>query len=230
MNTCPCNKYYYDDLVNPLCLVCDYTCLTCTNPTTCATCDATSQRIPDPNNNKCKCAQRYYDDGNSNRMCATCQGTCLTCVNANACTSCDTTALRLLNTTADYTGTISPFCVCQYKYYPQANPQHICLICHYTCAVCNGSLATNCLYCTADAHRTFNSSTKSCPCNIGYFDNGTNTETCLACHPWCAVCTSPATIACTACVLPYFLKHNITSCFDTCPTYFFGNTSTYACD
>lgn len=88
---------------------------------------------------------------------------------------CDSAALRLRNYTANYQGIISPYCVCIYKYYPQANPQSICLPCHYTCAVCSGGAATNCLFCTADAHRTYNSTTNTCPCNTGYYDNGTST-------------------------------------------------------
>lgn len=82
--------------------------------------------------------------------------------------------LRLRNYTANYAGDISPYCICNYKYYPQTNLQDICLACHYTCAVCSGGSSTNCLFCTADAYRTFNSSTKTCPCNDGYFDNMTS--------------------------------------------------------
>ncbi len=62
-NTCECNKYYFDDLINPLCLSCHYSCLTCSDTLTCDTCDPAKHRENDPTTDRCKCSQRYYDDG-----------------------------------------------------------------------------------------------------------------------------------------------------------------------
>lgn len=148
----------------------------------------------------------------------------------SACTSCDTSALRLKNATADYNGVISPYCTCNYKFYPQSNAQLICLACHYTCAVCTAGTSTSCLFCTADAHRSLNSVSKTCPCDDGYFDNNTSTETCLACHSWCLKCTNSTTTACTQCAATYFLKLDVTTCFSQCPIYFYGKTSTMTCE
>lgn len=228
-STCPCDTYYYDDLVNPLCLPCHYSCLTCSTPTTCITCDPAKHREYDSSNDRCKCSIRYYDDGNNNQMCNACHGSCLECTDSTACTACDGAMLRLRNNTANYLGVVSPYCTCNYKHYSQANLQAICLPCHYTCAVCSAGTSTSCLYCTADAHRAFNSASKTCPCINGYFDNLTSTETCLACHPWCTTCTNSTTSACTACAPAYFLKLDVTSCFQVCPTYFFGQVSTMKC-
>lgn len=80
--------------------------------------------------------------------------------------------MRLINSTADYEGVISPFCVCRYKHYPQADPQAICLPCHYSCGVCSGPTSTKCLACSTDANRKFVSATKKCQCLDGYYDNG----------------------------------------------------------
>ena len=153
----------------------------------------------------------------------------MTCLDDTACTSCDTSALRLLNTTANYAGDVSPFCVCIYKYYPAANPQSACLPCHYSCGACNGANANHCLHCSTDAHRVYKAPTHTCPCIDGYFDNG-SIETCLICHTWCTKCTTAASTTCTACAANYFLKLDVTSCYATCPNYFFGKTSTMTCE
>lgn len=76
-STCPCDQYYYDDLINVMCLSCHYSCLTCSDSVSCDTCDPAKFREPDSTTDLCKCSQRYYDDGNNNQMCAPCQQSCL---------------------------------------------------------------------------------------------------------------------------------------------------------
>lgn len=228
-HTCPCATYYYDDLVHQLCLACHYSCLTCTDSTTCLTCDPLKHREYDANTDLCKCSQRYFDDGTNTQLCHPCEGSCLECTDLTRCTDCDATTLRLLNATANYAAVTSTYCLCRYKYYPQADQTLTCLACHYTCAVCNGSSSSSCLYCTADAHRHYSNSTHTCPCNDGYFDNLTSIQTCLACHPWCLLCTNSTTTACTSCASAYYLKIDVTTCYDVCPNRFWGRTSTMTC-
>lgn len=134
-SSCPCNTYYYDDLVSPQCQPCHYSCLTCTDSSTCATCDSSSlaYRVYDGNTDLCKCKDGYFDDNTGAQLCVKCHSSCLKCTNASACSDCDSTKLRLLNRTANYAGVANPYCSCTYKHYPQANPTLTCLPCHYTC-------------------------------------------------------------------------------------------------
>ncbi len=65
-----------------------------------------------------------------------------------------------------------------------------CLACHYSCLACNNK-NTLCLNCTTNSlsHRTFNSGANTCPCDPGYWDNGTGI--CLSCHVTCKTCDGP---------------------------------------
>ncbi len=65
--------------------------------------------------------------------------------------------------------------------------------CHYSCLTCNGSTLSNCLSCDlTGTNRVDNIGlSNSCPCDVGFFDNGN------------AIC-----VACKKISL-YFVKYNI---------------------
>lgn len=43
-STCPCNKYYFNNLMDRDCKRCHYSCLTCSNEYSCLTCNASMFR------------------------------------------------------------------------------------------------------------------------------------------------------------------------------------------
>jgi len=47
---------------------------------------------------------------------------------------------------------------------------------------CNGLSDTHCLTCKSLNNRTFDSTNNKCPCDLYYFDDGTNNATCKPCH------------------------------------------------
>ena len=55
---CDCQTGYYDDGSNRLCLACIYSCLTCTDALSCATCDSAKNRSTPASN--CPCVTGYY--------------------------------------------------------------------------------------------------------------------------------------------------------------------------
>lgn len=74
-------------------MTCPYYCLTCTNFTSCLTCDALTRNIT----NGCNCLIGYYDNGVSS-SCLACLPECVTCNNAYNCTSC-TPIIKYLGST-----------------------------------------------------------------------------------------------------------------------------------
>ena len=76
------SEYYNNNVA--LCVICQYSCLTCTSGTaiTCSTCDATNHRTYLSSNNSCPCDAGFYD--NSVGMCVACDYTCATCTGPSA--------------------------------------------------------------------------------------------------------------------------------------------------
>ncbi len=168
----------------------------------------------------------YYDDS-VNELCPQCDLTCLTCINSFTCSSCDSSRMRTLNSSANYAGNVNLKCPCIYKYYSPASNQN-CLPCHYSCAVCSGGNNNNCLYCTADAHRTLSLAVSKCKCVNGYYDDGLN-ELCAPCNVACTICSGSLTTQCTACNGSTYLLLAQTTCYITCPTYYYNNIPTMTC-
>jgi hypothetical protein len=75
---------------------------------------------------------------------------------------------------------------------------NLCLGCQYSCQVCVTNFTNQCSSCNSSYYRTLNTTTKQCPCNVGYYDN--NAPLCLACSYTCYTCTSLASF-CTACMV-----------------------------
>ena len=227
-NTCPCDLYFYDDLLNVQCLPCHYSCHTCSDDTTCDSCDSTKFRQDDPNTDTCICMDHYYDDGLDNQLCLPCEPTCLQCLDSTECTDCDETILRHLNVSADYKADLNPYCTCQYKFYGPLDPATTCLPCHYSCSYCSGPLSTDCLFCTADAFRSLDTTANTCPCDDGYYDNGTSLELCQPCHPYCLTCSNNTASSCFTCAGPYYFQTPMT-CVTQCFDYYYENVTDMIC-
>ena len=147
--------------------------------------------------------------------------TCLTCTNASTCVTCDATRKRVKNVTADYASFSDPYCPCLYSHYSLGKDKD-CAPCHYSCAVCSGDKKNNCLYCDANAQRTLKS--KKCLCNKNYYDDNV-TMNCPRCNVACIDCWDNKTTTCFECNSTFFMAVGNNTCFDTCPTYFFDNTT-----
>ena len=93
---------YWDDGTNELCRNCDPSCFTCTNTSTCITCDIARNRILNSTTNIyaisspfCVCRYRYFSLSSS-ADCSPCHYSCEVCNGAerNKCVYCNNTAQR----------------------------------------------------------------------------------------------------------------------------------------
>jgi hypothetical protein len=82
-----------------------------------------------------------------------------------------------------------------------------CLKCHQECKTCDGPGYNQCSSCSVD--RKFYFQNKTCKireqtCQKGQYRdiNGSDTESCKACHAKCSQCTGPSASNCTHCAAP----------------------------
>ena len=116
-----------------------------------------------------------------------CSYKCRTCVNETSCTECAALSYRTM-----------PQCDCTDHIFKVAldgifNCQGILIInlnseCNLNCLDCDGTSLTTCTLCSADDNRILNTLTRTCDCNIGYYDNGFGF--CLNCSQFCESCIS----------------------------------------
>ncbi len=149
MSTCPAG--FYNDPTTFTCLSCNYTCGTCSGPTTCNTCSATSNRIH--LNGTCEPAPGYYDNGTSNAVlcvspCSNCTSStvCISCVvgyylSGTTCVPCSTTIANC--TQCDVTGNNCSLCAAGFIYNSATNlcdlnpcVDSYCLSCPVSLSVC----------------------------------------------------------------------------------------------
>ena len=156
---------------------------------------------------KCYCLKSFYDTGSS-ILCESCHVSCNTCTNSTHCSTCTSTNYRTLNSSADYFGVLSNYCVCYYGTYP-INPT-TCGLCHEKCEVCHGPLETQCDFCSDTYKRKFKLSTTECVCKDGYYDDGN--YMCADCDIRCLRCTGPSTEECQQCAGGYYYVPSLTSC------------------
>ena len=133
----------------------------------------------------------------------------------------------MLNSTTDLYNVSSPFCVCFYRHWA-SSAAFDCQPCHYSCEVCTAGTATSCVYCNTTSLRTFSTATTSCPCNDAYFDDGSN-ELCQPCHSYCALCTTALPNSCSKCNPLYYHLVATTTCYSTCPDYYFDYQQNFTC-
>lgn len=212
-----CNtvSQYYD--INNICQPCSATCYSCFGqPNFCTGCINSQNRVLSGNTCVCDSNAGYYDDLTS-LVCPKCQYSCLTCNgggNAN-CLTCASTSFRYkLNNT----------CPCLIGYYDPITS--ICSACYYTCqtATCTGTTSTTCATCNAAKGRYITSSF-TCLCNTGYYDNATLSEQCATCRYSCLTCTT-TNVYCTTCDATAFRVINLTDHTCRCTSGYFDNNVT----
>lgn len=117
---CGCNVGFYEDPTSKLCVNCNYSCYTCINPNSCATCLVTTLRVLDPSSQQCLCPAVGYFDKALTPVCEACDPTCYTCTTAATyCTGCNTAVtFRTLTTTHT--------CVCSDGYFQSSSSTVIC--------------------------------------------------------------------------------------------------------
>lgn len=104
----------------------------------------------------------------------------------------------------------------------------MCKPCHYSCQVCKAGDRSGCIICNTTSLRHFDAPTTSCPCNDGYYDNNV-TEECQVCNTACTLCTTGLPNSCTACSPLYYLLLSKTTCYSTCPDFYYNFQIDFTC-
>jgi len=219
-DNCICNPVgFYDDGSSLTCPSCHYSCRTCTGPSAsqCIDCSTTSHRTIEINS--CFCNPRYYDNGLA--ICSSCHFTCYTCSSSTStsCLTCAVSDFRIILSSNNS-------CPCMVGYYSLSSPNSVCALCHYSCWTCTGSGKSACASCNTTTEFRSSTSLPQCPCNNGYFDNGT--EICAICHVTCATCNGPTQYDCLSCDNLKFRSLQSGQC--KCKTSYYDlNLTCYAC-
>ena len=85
----------------------------------------------------------------STRICQLCHFVCQTCVgpNADQCIICKFTLGFVKDSKQFVSGCLKLYCSAKYFESILTNGEHVCALCHNTCRLCNGPLASHCLEC-----------------------------------------------------------------------------------
>ena len=118
-------------------------------------------------------------------------------------------------------------CVCADGKY-QNSSTYACTLCNTLCLTCTGPSSVECLSCHSSVFRTFDSATKSCPCNAGYYSSGA--LLCLLCPSPCLTCKSGSTLNCSSCLSGYTLIGSSCILVVNCPsTYYYQGVCLSSC-
>ena len=99
-----------------------------------------------------------------------CNSNCKTCITSSIkCVLCNDNSHRIVDP-------LSFACLCDIGFY--SNGPDICSACSIKCKTCQLG-ATLCTDCWPSSHRTITGS--NCPCDDGFFDNGSGIKDCVAC-------------------------------------------------
>lgn len=122
--------------------------------------------------------------------------------------------------------------VCPDGYYPN-KVTHTCDLCHYGCAICNGSQLTDCTVCKdydnlitiVPYYKILDVNTCSLSCPTGQYINQDVPNVCAYCDPSCISCSITST-NCTvnACKTGFFYYALNSSCIKTCPNNYFAGS------
>ncbi|EAR98006.3 bowman-birk serine protease inhibitor family protein (macronuclear) [Tetrahymena thermophila SB210] len=186
-NSCQCKQGYFESLSSSstICDQCQPRCLTCSNKTTCDSCDQSLQLILN-SSNQCVCKDGYYED---NGLCKLCHYSCEKCngPGSNNCTSCIQSKNRIFKQNQ---------CICLDSYYDDGSNQQ-CQKCHYSCYTCNNNQPDSCKNCGNSLknyriqQQQINLPSQSqfkCICQDQYYDDGSN-NICDKCHYSCKTCS-----------------------------------------
>ena len=258
LSTCP-PGYYADDFPYPnnRCGQCyqnnpsislDGTCATCSGPDSnqCLTCNGSWYL--DSTTGKCvdSCPTGYVAVSSTINICQQCyqynptisfDGTCVTCdgPNSNHCLTCanfwylDSTTGRCVSVCPDGYFGVSSTHTCQ-QCYQAPSPSSA----YQSCAKCSAGTNKDCTACSSGAFLFQDDQTCLSICPDGYWGD-TTTNTCQPCYSstagpnfGCATCPGGgADNNCTSCYSGSFLY--LSRCIRTCPSDYFGDTSTNEC-
>ena len=148
--SCPAGYYNNANSGNPICTLCDTTCLECVSagPTACIKCATDVSFLhTELTGNSCMvtCPNGYYGNANAgNPICTLCDSTCTWCDGAgiNSCTKCGITDA------ARYLHNKKCLLVCPDGLWEDDNSGvPICSDCHANCLHCSGGTDTDCTKC-----------------------------------------------------------------------------------
>jgi len=186
---CPSNAYFNVSLSQ--CILCDNSCLTCSNSgsSSCNSCDSTFGLYLNVGSCVSTCPLGKFPNSLLN-ICSFCDISCETCFNAssNDCLSCPSD--KFLNSNNS--------CVesCPLTYYADYN-QNQCFPCDPSCSTCNGASFSNCTSCTTDSMLN---SQNQCQqnCSEGFYFDSTQ-KTCVTCVVSCKTCFGGLGNQCLTC-------------------------------
>ena len=224
-SSCPVG--FWKDIDNRSCAPCNAACAVCTGPdkTQCSECN--SGYFLQPSGTGCldSCPSPGYWQDTTNHVCATCNTACSVCTGSSdtQCSACKSGFF--LQPEPDAT-TCSSSCPLGFW---EDTTNHICVPCNVACVLCSDGTHTQCTACSPGYFLQPSPSTvclNACP--DGYWGNS-GSNSCDTCNAACAICTGPSDTQCSACNSGYFLQPSSTTCLDSCPIGYWGNTTSNTC-
>ncbi|CAK67842.1 unnamed protein product, partial (macronuclear) [Paramecium tetraurelia] len=171
------------------CILCDKSCVNCSGPTIndCTLCpdEMTTNRIQI--GNSCPCKKGYAEYEVKDAKCGKCHPRCKSCLQAadetsnQYCLTCIPGQNRILSENLN--------CDCKDNYSDFDGTLDICIICDYTCGVCNDFGPTHCTSCLESSHR-YLTGLGECLCKTSYFDDQIQNTECQKCHYSCLRCAN----------------------------------------
>ena len=217
---------YWQDTTNHICAPCNVACAACTGSanTQCSSCK--TGYFLQPSGTECldTCPAGYWSNPGSN-SCDTCNAACAICTGPSdtQCSACESG--HFLQPSPAVT-TCSSSCPLGFW---EDTTNHICVPCNVACVLCSDGTHTQCTACSPGYFLQPSPSTvclNACP--DGYWGNS-GSNSCDACNAACAICTGPSDTQCSACNSGYFLQPSSTTCLDSCPIGYWGNTTSNLC-
>ena len=191
---CVCRSGYFGTASLELCSPCPITCLTCSDASTCLTCNVNNFRT---GTSTCACKPKYYENSPINAKCNACSYRCATCSNSVSCSTCSPIA------TTKRVDTPASMCPCDPKYFDDGASE-ICVACKPECATCTN--ANSCTSCNSVVYRELMNG--QCVCMSNTY-NISNTD-CSTCDPTCLTCATSGT-SCLTCNTTAFRQRNSAS-------------------
>ena len=225
LNSCP--DGYWEDSTNHICATCDPACSVCSaqTHTQCTACKPGYFLQPSSTSCLNTCPTPGYWEDTTNHVCAECNVACAACTDASN-TQCSVCNSGYFLQPAPSSTTCLNTCPTEYW---QDTTTRKCMPCDNACSDCLDGTHTQCSSCKLGYFLQPSSTTclDSCP-TIGYWQDTTN-HLCASCNNWCSECTGSLNTQCSACSPGYFLQPSSTTCLDTCPDGYWGDSLSHTC-
>jgi proprotein convertase subtilisin/kexin type 5 len=183
------------------------------------------------------CPEGYYASA-ATQFCEACAAGCSLCQDAGLL-NCQSCKQDLSSNTSFFKEISHDWCVSECLPGEYAMESDLkCHSCDLTCVLCSGA-ATVCQQCRNVSGVNYfhyaDACLKSCP--NGYYGEPSN-NTCVSCHPACALCFGPSTSQCSACrpdttaspAVYYYLHYSTTICDLVCPYGQYAVNGSFTCD